>query len=152
MRKRMIRLVVWFLTWLEDKTESLHEWVCRLRAETNYKLRKPTEYVVIGEIGTGRTFRYAKGYELIDGYELLYDHVPKWAKKLPVKTLELSQFDAMLKNLYLVPLRDQVNNQSEIWGRSPLEPLIPLQMAFGREAKIETVITNHTKEMNEDEV
>lgn len=147
MRKRMIRLVVWFLTWLEDKTESLHEWVCRLRAETNYKLRKPTEYVVIGEIGTGRTYRYAKGYNVPIGFAQLYDHVPKWARRLEIKSLSLSEVSAILKGHYLAAMEEHLNGDS-IWGRSPLEPLIHAQLKYGKEI----VITNHTKEMNENEV
>lgn len=148
MRKRLIRLAIRFLSWMGSIFEG---WIDRIDSTKDKlldKLRPPTEYVVIGEIGTGRTFRYAKGWNVPSGFQLLYDHIPAWAKELPVKTLELREFDAILRGHYLNAMKEQLNGQS-IWGTSPIEPLIHMQMAYGRNT---TVTTNHTKEMNEDEV
>lgn len=148
MKKRLIRLVVWLLSWIEDHVESLHEWIGYRRLELQFRLRNPTEYILMLETETGRTFRYAKGYDIPEGFTLLYDHVPKWAKDLPVKSIELGELDAILKGLYLDEMSKQLN-RSSMWGTGTIEPLIPfMTMKYGKE----TVITNLTKEMKEDEV
>lgn len=110
MKKRLIRLIVRLLTWLEDRLSSSVDRVRYQRTRLQYNQK------------------------------------------------QFEQYEEWLKETYLVPfaMRLDPSNQDPIftlkqdipWGRSPIEPLIHAQLKYGKE----TVITNHTKEMNEDEV